>query len=126
MKEKKYKHVNEAIEDYLRLTDEGLEIPVLVKKAHEKYNIQKEEHNSSTYDPGETEKMFKIYTQMKKFEDRKSEIAAELAVAEGELRDFLTFLKGGKISYEHKGSTPKSKKITYLFWLKEDKVQCNR
>ena len=69
MKEKKYKHVNEAIEDYLRLTDEELEIPVLVKKAHEKYNIQKEEHNSSTYDPGETEKMFKIYTQMKKFEE---------------------------------------------------------
>ncbi len=126
MKEKKYKHINEAIEEYLRLTDEELEIPVLIKKAHEKYDLHKEEHNTSTYDPGETDKMFKIFTQVKKYEDRKTEISAELATAEGTLRDFLSFLKGGKISYEHKGSTPKAKKITYLFWLKEDKVQCNR
>lgn len=126
MKEKKYKHVNEAIEDYLRLSDEQLEIPLAVKKSQEKYNLHKEEDNSSTYDPGETDKMYKIFSQVKKHEERKSEIAEELAFAEETLREFLLFLKGGKISYEHKGVTPKSKKITYQFWLEDGKVRCNR
>ena len=126
MKEKKFKHVNEVIEDYLRLSDEKLEIPVSVRKAQEKYNLHKEEQNSSTYDPAETNKMFRIFTDLKKHEQRTSEITAELAAAEQKLHDFLKFLKGGKISYEHKGATPKSKKITYLFWLENDKVQCNR
>lgn len=126
MKEKKYKHINEAVEDYLRLTDEQLEVPVLVKKAQEKYNLQKEEHNTSTYDPAETDKMFKIYTQVQKYHDRKVEISEELASVEGTLHNFLTFLKGGKITYEKKGENSKSKKITYQFWLKDGKVECNR
>ena len=125
MKERKFKHVNEAIEDYLRLSDEELEMPVLVKKAHEKY-IEHKEENNSTYTPAETDKMFRIFTQIKKYDERKADIKEELMAVEKTLHDFLTFLKGGKISYEKKGETSKAKKITYLFWLKDGKVECNR
>ena len=126
MKEKKYKHINEAIEEYLRLSDEELELPVLIKKCQEKYIELKEDDNASAYTPGETDKMFRIFTQVQKYNDRKVEIAEELKSVEGTLRDFLTFLKGGKISYEKKGDTSKAKKITYQFWLKDGKVECNR
>lgn len=123
---KKYKHINEAIEEYLRLSDEELELPLSIKKAIEKYNLHKEEHNTSTYDPRETDKMFKIFTNLRKYEERKAEVAEEFAEVEKALHDFLSFLKGGKISYETKSSNSRDKKITYLFWLQDDKVQCNR
>lgn len=126
MKERKYKHVENVIQEYLKLTDEQLEVPLLLNKAQEKYELNKEEHNTSIYTPAETDKMFKIFSQVEEHEERKKEISAELAEVEKLLYDFLNFLKGGKISYKKKGDSNKSKSITYEFWLDDGKIQCNR
>ncbi len=41
------------------------------------------------------------------------------------LREFILSLNGGKISYEKKDDSDKSK-ITFLFWVEDNKVNCNR
>ncbi len=125
MKTKKAKHIEGVIDEYITLLDEQIEIPVLIEKANEKYNQHITEHNSYVYKPGETDDMFKIFMQIKKYEERKAALNDEFVKTESTLKDFLTFLKGGKISYEKKDDNDKSK-ITFLFWLQDGKVMCNR
>ncbi|MEO6452990.1 MAG: hypothetical protein ABIN97_02905 [Ginsengibacter sp.] len=125
MKPKKYKHIENVIDEYISLLDEQIEMPVLVEKTKEKYNQHMADHTSYVYKPGETEGMFKIFTQIKKHEERKAELNVEIAEAETTLKEFLSFLKGGKISYEKKDDNNKSK-ITFLFWLENDKIMSNR
>ena len=126
MKVKKNKHIEDVIDVYITLLDEQIEIPVLIEKANEKYNQHVTgDNNSYVYKPGETDDLFKIFMQIKKHEQRKAQLAAEIAEAESTLKDFLAFLKGGKIAYEKKDDNSKSK-ITFLFWLEDGKVMCNR
>src|SRR5687768_7634810 len=124
MKTKKLKHADDVIDRYIDLLDEQIEIPVLIQKANEKYNQHISDHNY-VYKPGETDDMFKIFLQIKKLEERKARINSEIAEVESVLKDFLSFLKGGKIAYDKKSDTDKSK-TTFLFWLEDGKVMCNR
>ena len=125
MKPKKYKHIEDVIDEYIELLDEQIEMPLLIEKTKEKYNQHIAEHTSHVYKPGETEGMFKIFTQIKKHEERKAALDNEIAEVENTLRDFLSFLKGGKIAYEKKEDNGKSKS-TFLFWLENGKIMSNR
>jgi hypothetical protein len=62
--------------------------------------------------------------QLKKYEERKNEINQELEEVENILRDFLVFLNEAKVSYEKKDDN--KNKQTFLFWLEEGQVKCNR
>ena len=125
MKTKKLKRVEDLMDEYIDLLDEQIEIPLLIEKANEKYHQHITEHNSNVYKPGETDDMFKIFIQIKKHEERKTQLNDKIAEVESTLKDFLSFLKGGKIAYEKKSDTDKSK-ATFLFWLEDGKVMCNR
>ena len=125
MKPKKYKHIEDVIDEYIDLLDEQIEMPVLIEKTKEKYNQHIADHTSYVYKPGETEGMFKIFTQIKKHEERKAALDNEIAKLENTLKDFLSFLKGGKIAYEKKEDNGKSKS-TFLFWLEDGKIMSNR
>jgi hypothetical protein len=121
----KIKNVNQLLEDYISLLDEQIEIPLLIEKAKEKYEEHLSEHTTAIYRPKETNELFKIFTQIKKQEEREVEIRAEIQETEKLLKDFLTFIKGGKIAYEKKDDTDKSK-ITFLFWIENDTIMSNR
>jgi hypothetical protein len=125
MKTKKVKHVEDILDEYIDLLDEQIELPLLLEKANEKYNQHITEHNSNVYKPGEADDMFRIFLQIKKYEEKKARLNNEIAEVESTLKDFLSFLKGGKIAYEKKSDTDKSK-ATFLFWLEDGKVMCNR
>jgi len=124
MKTKNLKRVEDVIDEYIELLDEQIELPVLIEKANEKYNQHIAEHHSYVYKPGETDDMFKIFMQIKKHEERKVNLNDAIAKVESTLQDFLSFLKGGKIAYEKKNDD--KSKTTFLFWLEDGKVMCNR
>jgi len=124
MKDKKYKNVEDIIENYLILEDEEIEIPLLITKAKEKFETLKLVQGEGILKPSEAEDAFKVFMQLKKHKDRKIELRAELAEAENLLKEFLKFVNENKISYEKKDDN--KNKITYLFWLEDGKVKCNR
>ncbi len=124
MKDKKYKNVEDVIENYLILEDEEIEIPLLITKAKEKFESLKLVQGEGILKPSEAEDAFKVFMQLKKHKDRKIELRAELAEAENLLKEFLKFVNENKISYEKKDDN--KNKITYLFWLEDGKVKCNR
>jgi len=123
MKTKRPKHIDDVIDEYVDLLDEQIELPVLIEKANEKYNQHVIDHNY-VYKQGETDNLFKIFTQIKKYEERRFHLNNEIAEVENTLKDFLSFLKGGKIAYEKKNDD--KSKATFLFWLEDGKVMCNR
>ena len=124
MKTKKLKHIEDVIDKYIDLLDEQIEIPALIEKANEKYNQHISDQNSYVYKPGEADDMFKIFIQTKKHEERKARLNDAIANVESTLKDFLSFLKGGKIAYEKKNDD--KSKTAFLFWLENGKVMCNR
>lgn len=125
MKEKKHKYVEDLFDEYIQLTDEQIEIPVLIEKAQKKFDQHLSPDKNITYKYTDAEDLFKFHNQIRKYEDRKKEINDELAEVENSLKEFLTSLQGAKISYEKKDDNDKSKS-TYLFWLEGDQVKCNR
>jgi hypothetical protein len=124
MKDKKYKNVEDVIENYLILEDEEIEIPLLITKAKEKFESLKLVQGEGILKPSEAEDAFKVFMQLKKHKDRKIELRAELAEAENLLKEFLKFVNENKVSYEKKDDN--KNKLTYLFWLEDGKVKCNR
>lgn len=125
MKDKKYKDVEDVIDDYIQLLDEQIEIPLLIEKSQKKFNQNLSTENGIIYTPVQAEYLFKYHCQLRKFEERKNEVNEELSEVENVLREFLLSLNGGKISFERKDDTDKSK-ITFLFWVEDNKVMCNR
>lgn len=125
LKEKRYKYVEDVIEDYMRLTDEGRELPLLLSKAEEKYISLQGDWNGTIIKKGDAEDAFKVFLQIKKLEERKAEIQAEYAEVQQTLKQFLLFLKGHQLGYEKKDDVEKMK-ITYLFWVEKGQVKCNR
>ncbi|HVG11567.1 MAG TPA: hypothetical protein VM843_01130 [Flavisolibacter sp.] len=125
LKEKRYKYVEDVIEDYMRLTDEGLELPLLLAKAEEKYISLQSDWNGNVVKKSDAEDAFKVFTQIRKLEDRRAEIKTEYAEVEQTLKAFLTFLNGQQLGYEKKDEVEKMK-ITYLFWLEDGQIKCNR
>ncbi len=125
MNQKKHKHFEDVIDDYIDLQDEQIELPILIEKANEKFNQHLTDEAAYTYKPGEAESMFKVFMQIKKHEERKTELNDEIAEIENTMKDFLSQLKGGKIAYAKKDDSDKSK-ITFLFWLEDGKIMSNR
>lgn len=125
MKEKKHKYLEDLFDEYIQLTDEQIEIPLCIEKAQKKFDQHLSPQKDSTYKYSDAEDLFKYHIQVRKHEERIKEIGDDLAEAENSLKEFLTSLQGGKISYERKDDSDKSK-TTYLFWLEGDKVKCNR
>ncbi len=125
MKDKKYKYLEDVIDDYILLSDEKIEIPLLIEKAQKKFQQNLSSESAIIYTPTQAEYLFKYHSQARKLEERKNELNEELAEVENLLREFLVSLNGGKISYEKKDDTDKSK-ITFLFWVEGDRVMCNR
>ncbi len=125
MNPKKNKHFEALIDEYINLLDEQIELPVLIQKANEKFNQHLTDDISYIYKPGETESMFKIFMQIKKYEDKKTQLNDEIARLENALKGFLSLFKGGKVAHPKKDDVGKSK-ITFLFWLEDDKIMSNR
>lgn len=124
MKGKRYKYIDDLIDDYIRLTDEQIEIPVLLEKAHKKYNQHLAAQSQNIYKAGEADDLFRIFSQIKKHEERRSEITQELTEVENVLKEFLNTLNNGKLAFERKDDD--KSKNTYLFWLEDGQVKCNR
>ncbi len=125
MKEKTYKKIDDVVEDYLRLTDERIEIPLALAAAKEKQITFLDGVNGNVIKKGDADALFKLYIQNRKAEERQLEIVAELGDAEFTLREFLSFIEGNQLAYEKKDDVEKQK-ITYLFWLEDGVVKCNR
>jgi hypothetical protein len=125
MKAKPYKKIEDVVEDYLRLTDERIEIPLAISAAKEKQISLLDGLNGHVLKKGEAENLFKVYMQIRKSEERQLEIVAELSEVEFTLREFLSFVEGNQLAYEKRDDVEKQK-ITYQFWLEDGVVKCNR
>ena len=125
MKDKKHKYLEDLIDDYILLSDEQIEIPLLIEKAQKKFNQNLLSEEGTIYTPAQAEYLFKYHSQVRKLEERRNEISEELTAVESLLKEFILSLNGGKISYEKKDDNDKSK-MTFLFWVEGDKVMCNR
>ncbi len=125
MKEKTYKKVEDVIEDYLRLTDEKIEIPLALSAAKEKQISLLDGVNGNVIKKSDADSLFKLYMQNRKAVERQLEIVTELGDVEFTLREFLSFIEGNQLGYEKKDDVEKQK-ITYLFWLENGVVKCNR
>lgn len=107
------------------MEDEQIEIPLLIERAQKKFDQHLSPQKDNTYNQLEAEDLFKFYSQVRKYEERKKEVDGELIEVENSIKHFLLALHGGKISYDKKDDNNKSKNI-YVFWLEGDKVKCNR
>jgi hypothetical protein len=125
MKEKTYKKVDDLIEDYLRLTDERIEIPLALAATKEKQISLLDGVNGNVIKKGDADGLFKLYMQNRKAGERQLEILADLADVEFTLREFLSFIEGNQLAYEKKDDVEKQK-ITFLFWLEDGVIKCNR
>ena len=125
MKEKKHKYVEDLFDEYIHLSDEQIELPLFIEKAQKKFDQHLSTENDITYKSSDAEDLFKFHSQIRKYEERRKEVNEELAEVENTLKEFFRTLRGGKISYERKDENDKSKN-TYVFWLDDDQVKCNR
>jgi len=124
MKDKKHKYLEDLIEEYIQLTEEQAEIPLSINKVISDYQEYSKQHKGTVISADEAQFAFKIYNQLRKQNERKAEVAAELNEVETLLKDFLQFFDGHKISYEKKND--QKSKLTYLFWMEEGMLKCER
>jgi DNA polymerase III gamma/tau subunit len=124
-KEKRYKYVEDVIEDYLNLLDETNELPLSLKKVKDKFSALKEDLNGDVLDKEDAEDFFKLFNQERKIEEQKMELAQELAEVQDIFKQFLSYVDGHQITYEKKDEVEKSK-ITYLFWIENGEIKFNR
>src|ERR1700752_519421 len=125
IKEKRYKYLEDVIEDYLNLMDERIEIPLDLKKAKDKYQALKEESQGNVLDKEDAEDFFKLFNQERKIEEQKIELEEEFTEVEDILKQFLSYVDGHQLSYGRKDDVDKGK-ITYLFWLENGEIKSNR
>ncbi len=124
MKDKKHKYLEDLFDEYIQLQDEQIEMPVLIEKAQKKFDQYLSSDPNPVYKHSDAEDLYKVHTVLRKHEERKDEIGKELSEVEETIKSFLISLKGGKVSYEKKDDD--KSKITFLFWLEDDEVKCNR
>ena len=125
IKEKRYKYVEDVVEDYLYLQDERVELPLNLKKLKDKYATLKEDYEGKVLDKEEAEDFFKLFNQEKKVEERVAELESDLTEIEELLKQFLQYLDGQQFTYEKKDEEQKSK-VTHLFWLENGRIKSNR
>ncbi len=125
MKEKRYKNAENLVDNYLSLIDEQIELPLTIAALKEKQISLMDGVNGNVLKKGDAEDVFKLFMQLKRTEERQKELQAELTEVEGLLTEFLQFSNGNQLAFEKKDEIDKQK-ITYLFWLEEGIVKCNR
>lgn len=125
MKEKRYKYAEDLIDDYLSLTTEQIELPLTIAAVREKQISIMDGVTGNVLKKGDAEDVFKLFTQLRRAEERKEELQGELTEVEGLLKEFLQFIDGNQLAFEKKDDIDKQK-ITYLFWLEDGIVKCNR
>lgn len=122
---KKYKHIEDVIEDYLQLKNELAEIPLVYDKLHEKVlKLNESRDSSGTFPVDEAQDYYKIFAQQHKVDEREEELKSEFSEVESILKAFLGFISG-KVEYARKEDHEKTK-VTYLFWLDDDQIRSNR
>lgn len=107
------------------LNNEQIEIPLLLTNADEKFISLQSNWNGNAIKKNVVDNAFKIFTQVKKLKERSVELQSELTEVEQTLKEFLSFINGHQIAYEKKDDVEKLK-ITYLFWLEDGEIKCNR
>jgi hypothetical protein len=125
LKDKRYKYVEDIIEDYLYLIDERIELPLSLKKTKDKLMVLRDQTEGRTLDKQESEDFFKLFNQEKKLEERKTELESDFAEVENNLKEFLQYVDGYQVTYEKKDDVEKAK-ITYLFWMENGEIKSNR
>src|SRR6476660_8126915 len=100
MKDRKYKYIEDVIEDYLSLHDEQIEIPLQLSKVNKKYEALINAQDGEVIKKGDLEDVFKVFLQSKKLEERQAEIKSEFVEIENYLKQFLSFIGGKQIAYE--------------------------
>ena len=125
IKEKKYKYIEDVVEDYLRLLDERMELPLTIERFTKKQDILLSEIEEAVIDTDDAEDLFKAYCQIIKTEERMEEANEELKDVEEILKGFLATIPGHQLSYERKDAQEKMK-ITHLFWLEDGVIKSNR
>lgn len=122
MKDKKYKHADDLIEDYLDLTKELDTLSLLLAKEGDGYKILLDESGDDAYKKGDLDDIFKQYIQIKKLEEKQAEVSDDLEEVKTILKDFLSSLQGHQISYDRKETGDKSK-TTYIFWEENGEIK---
>lgn len=125
LKEKRYKYIEDVVEDYIRLQDEKIELPLLAEKFKKKQDVLFSEISTTVIPTDEAEDLFKAYSQIKKSEERLEEANEELKEVEEILKGFLASIPDHQLSYERKDDNEKMK-ITHLFWLEDGAIKSNR
>ncbi len=125
MNTKKYKHLEDVLDDYLTLSEEQNELPAIIQKSTDKFKQHLSVEFSSVYKTKESEDLYRIFSQIKKHADRKSELELEMNEVENTIKEFLSYIKGGKITYDTKDDNDKSR-ITFLFWLEDGRIKSER
>jgi len=125
LKEKRYKYIEDVVEDYLLLQDEKIELPLTIERFTKKQDILLSGIEEAVIDTDVAEDLFKAYSQIKKSEERMEEANEELKEVEEILKGFLASIPGRQLSYERKDNQEKIK-ITHLFWLEDGVIKSNR
>lgn len=125
MKEKKHKYLEDLLDEYFQLTEEIGELLASTEKTQKKFEQRLSNDKDFVYAIPDAEDLFKFHNQLKKNEDRKKEINEELSDVENSLKEFLSSLRGGKVSFERKDDNDKSKS-TYTFSLEGDAIVLNK
>lgn len=125
LREKRYKYIEDVVEDYIRLQDEKIELPLLIEKFKKKQDILLSEIPDMVIETDDAEDLFKAHSQIIKSEERIEEANEELREVEEILKGFLASIPGHQLSYERKDDTEKMK-ITHLFWLEVGVIKSNR
>jgi hypothetical protein len=124
MKDRKHKYLEDLVEEYMALTEELEQIPVLIEKVVNNYKDYSKKHTSTIISADEGQYAFKVYNQLKKHNERKKEVEQELAEIEALLKDFLQFFEGHTISFEKKDDN--KAKVTFLLSLENGELRCNK
>ena len=121
MKEKRYKYVEDLLEDYILLAEEKSELSQSVEKLRRKQEHLLSEIEDTVIKTDDAEDLFKAHTQVKKIEEKLAEVTDELKEVETVLRDFLFAITEHQLAYERKDDQEKAK-ITHMFWVEGDVV----
>lgn len=125
LREKRYKYIEDVVEDYIRLQDEKIELPLMIEKLKKKQDILFSEIPDKVIPTDDAEDLFKAFSQIKKSEERLMETNEEITEVEEVLKSFLASIPGHQLAYERKDDLEKMK-ITHLFWLEEGLIKSNR
>jgi seryl-tRNA synthetase len=125
LREKRYKYIEDVVEDYIRLQDERIELPLAIEKAKKKQEMLFSEIPDKVIQTDDAEDLFKAFSQVKKSEERLAETNEEITEVEEILKGFLAAIPGHQLAYERKDDLEKMK-ITHLFWLEDGVIKSNR